>query len=334
MGLIEDELQEVRKLCERVVDGSKLVSCVQTMVRVEIRRNNYKNLVVCLQFPSDYPNSCLLIELKSKSLSVKLLDGLTLICESEAKKILGKPQVLPILKFIRNFIDENPLSCCYDEISSIKKDLLTSVDELKLKQKTSTITLKINQNSYFLKAKLSVPDEYPSQAVNTELDTNLPPLFYRWLVGQSQELARQSVQPPLIKKGKKSASAQQQHNTFTPQPSLWPIVKFLIVQFRKLPEQNCQLCKEMCFPKNPEAIEVNESADKHVERVYCGHLFHLCCLVTYMKTPPFKGGKRCPACNQQIFHDKWRVGENLAEKRWAHYEARQRELEEVADFLQ
>jgi len=37
MGLIDDELQEVSKLCQHVITGSKLVSCVQTMVRVEIR---------------------------------------------------------------------------------------------------------------------------------------------------------------------------------------------------------------------------------------------------------------------------------------------------------
>lgn len=37
MGFIDDELQEVSKLCQHVITGSKLVSCVQNMVRVEIR---------------------------------------------------------------------------------------------------------------------------------------------------------------------------------------------------------------------------------------------------------------------------------------------------------
>lgn len=37
MGLVEDELQEVRKLCEHLIAGSRLVSCVKTMVRVEIK---------------------------------------------------------------------------------------------------------------------------------------------------------------------------------------------------------------------------------------------------------------------------------------------------------
>ena len=28
---------------------------------------------------------------------------------------------------------------------------------------------------------------------------------------------------------------------------------------------------------------------KRIERIYCGHLFHLGCLKTYLKTPPFAG---------------------------------------------
>ncbi|XP_071453010.1 uncharacterized protein [Hetaerina americana] len=330
MGLIAEELDEVKKLCEHVVQGSKLVSCVPTMVRVEIRRTSYKHLVVCIQFPADYPKSCIIIELKSKILSPKLLDGLTSICESEAKKLLGKPQVLPILKFVRNFIDENPLSCCYDEIASIRKKLITEADEFKLKQKNSTISIKVCQESYFLKAKILVPDEYPEQTVRLdEAETNLPPMFNRWIIAQSKEISRQCIEPPLFKKGKQSSK-----EIFQPKASLEPVVSFLVGQLRQLPKENCQFCKEKCLPPDPSGAEVNESAGKHVERVYCGHLFHLCCLITYMKTPPFKGGKRCPGCQQQIYHDKWRVGEGLAEKRWAHHEARQRELEEVADFLQ
>ena len=45
------------------------------------------------------------------------------------------------------------------------------------------------------------------------------------------------------------------------------------------------------------------------------------------------GGKKCPKCGQRIFHDKWNVPPKLAEERWAHKEARKREVAEVADFL-
>lgn len=164
MGLIEEELAEVKKLCENVVPGTKLVSCVRTMVRAEIKRTDFKKVIVCIQFPEDYPDGPLLIELKSKTLSLKLLQGLTNVCEQEIKKFLGKPQVLLVIKFLRNFIDENPLSCCYDEINELKK-YLNEEDVLKLKQKTSSLVLKINNKTYYFNLRVVIPDSYPLNSI-------------------------------------------------------------------------------------------------------------------------------------------------------------------------
>ncbi len=44
-------------------------------------------------FPSDYPRSLILVELKSKTLAARLLTGLTRVAEDEARKFLGRPQV-------------------------------------------------------------------------------------------------------------------------------------------------------------------------------------------------------------------------------------------------
>ena len=52
-----------------------------------------------------------------------------------------------------------------------------------------------------------------------------------------------------------------------------------------------------------------------------------------MKTPPFEGGKKCLACPNRIYHEKWKVTPELAEARWAHEQARNRELGEVVDFF-
>ncbi|XP_031845759.1 uncharacterized protein LOC116432682 [Nomia melanderi] len=325
MGFIDDELQEVSKLCQNVVDGSRLVSCVRIMVRVEIAKTKFKTIVACIQFPKDYPQNPLLIELKSKTLSTKLLDGLTEVCEKECKKLLGKAQVLPTLKLVRNFIDENPLICCYDEISTLK-NILENDDELKLRQKHSCICLKVQQGLYYFKAKIEIPDNYPIACVKLEdADTNFPPLFTRYFLGQGRELARQCVEPPLTK--------HPQKTPFTPSPSLNVVASFLIRSVKKLPQEHCQACKEKCLPIKPEEAETNETADLHIERLYCGHLFHLKCLVTFMKTPPFHGGKKCPTCGQRIYHDKWGISDKLAEDRWAHQQARARELAEVADFF-
>lgn len=325
MGFIDDELQEVSRLCHNVVDGSRLVSCVRSMVRVEITKTSFKQLVVCIQFREDYPASPLFIELKSKTLSTKLLDGLTEVCEKECRRLLNKAQVLLILKFIRNFIEENPLICCYDEISTLKK-LLGDKDELKLKQKNSYICLTLYQGLYHFKTKLEIPNNYPINCVIfSDVDTNFPPLFKRYLVGQGKELARQCVEEPLKK--------QAQQKTFAPSPSLNIAASFLIKTVKAFPQEPCQHCKVICLPANPEEAVTDENADFHAERLYCGHLFHLKCLVTYMKTPPFHGGKKCPSCGQRVYHDKWGLSDKLAEARWAHQQARARELAEVEDFF-
>ena len=75
-------------------------------------------------------------------------------------------QVLPIIHFLRNFVIENPLCVCSDEIAAIKKDLITDSDRLKLKQDTSQLLMKITQERYMMNLKVTVPDNYPLQQVS------------------------------------------------------------------------------------------------------------------------------------------------------------------------
>ncbi|KAK4887316.1 hypothetical protein RN001_003587 [Aquatica leii] len=326
MGFIENELEDVRKLAQQNLPGCKLVSCVKTMVRAEIKRTQFKAIIACIQFPEKYPDLPLLIELKSKTLSDKLLQGLTNVCENEAKKSIGNRQVMPILEFLQNFLIENPLSCCYDEINNVKKLLTDDHDEFKLKQKTSSILAKIVFKKYFFHMKIYVPNNYPEASIEIQnTESNFPPAFQRHILGQAKEIARQCVESPL-KKGKPNDPP------FKPKPSLEKCVCFLVNCVKLLPNEQCQFCKEQCLPVDPQFIEPNEECPKHVERIYCGHLFHKDCLFTYMKTPPF-GNKRCHTCGEKIFHHKWCVSDKLAETRWAHEQARERELAEVEDFF-
>lgn len=80
-------------------------------------------------------------------------------------------------------------------------------------------------------------------------------------------------------------------------------------------------------------LEKDENSPKHIERLYCGHLFHQECLLNYMKLPPF-GNKKCKICGKNISHFKWSLSDKLAEERWAHEQARERELQEVTEFFQ
>ena len=78
---------------------------------------------------------------------------------------------------------------------------------------------------------------------------------------------------------------------------------------------------------------MQDSNPKYVERTYCGHIYHFECLDTYIRTPPFLGGKKCIVCQNVIYHDRWKLTSQVAEARWAHQQARERELDEVKDFL-
>ena len=61
----------------------------------------HKKLVICLAYPDDYPSTHIFVELKSKTLSEKLLEGLVRVAEDEARKYIGKPHALFVIKFIR-----------------------------------------------------------------------------------------------------------------------------------------------------------------------------------------------------------------------------------------
>mgnify|MGYP001794168745 CR=1 FL=1 len=70
---------------------------------------------------------------------------------------------MPLLLFIRKFIDDNPLCVCRGEVAHIQHNLIQEGDVIKLKQKTSQIHLTVHGGAYFIKVCFTVPDLYPLQ---------------------------------------------------------------------------------------------------------------------------------------------------------------------------
>ncbi|XP_037957610.1 uncharacterized protein LOC119687391 [Teleopsis dalmanni] len=369
MSIIDFELEEFRKLCENVVPNSKIIACTtdNPFVRVEICENKFnRNIVCCLRFPDLYPQQPVLVELKSRTLSDKFLQGLSKLCETKAREHLGKPQCVLVLKFLQQYLVENPLCVCFDEIQQLRRDLQseeTDGEQLKLKQKIQTVQFCARGGAYFYRLRAVIPDDYPQQCVDLQnAETNLPAVLLRYLNGQSREIARQCVQEPLrVTKGKK-----QTNTTFKPVPSLYRSLKFCLEATRDFYKELCPICSSGVLPPDPEKLVVDDTKDEYVERVYCGHLFHQGCLKRFLREPPFpKGGKLCPAkrrhprsdannylgggigkqiadvreqcssetCGIRLAHDRWVVNVKVAESRWAQKQARERELEEVVDFL-
>ncbi|XP_071791806.1 uncharacterized protein [Asterias amurensis] len=327
-AFIKEELADVKKRCLQEIQGSEIIACHPVSVRIRMTRTEFKKLEACLQFSEGYPNTVIVVEIKSKTIPEKLCEGLARICDEEAKKILGQQQVMHMLKFIRQFIDDNPFTPCSNELTYIKKELVMEQDTFKTKQKAGVIIYTIKMSDYYFKVKLTVPDNYPEEPVIIEeTGNNFPAIFVKMFKSQSEEIARQCVTPPLKKNPKDPP--------FQFKPSLQLVCKFLVTDcVRKYPVEICHLCNEKAFPKKPEHVVNEPMHGRHVEWMYCGHLFHHGCLDDYMTTPPFTGGKKCPKCGKRLYHNKWNVTPKLAEDRWAHHQARQRELEEVTDFLQ
>ena len=70
-------------------------------------------------------------------------------------------QIMAVLKYISTFLDEHPLCSCSEEISGIKKSVIHQQDEIKLKQKTSSLSLIVTEKQYRAKYNISVPEDYP-----------------------------------------------------------------------------------------------------------------------------------------------------------------------------
>lgn len=367
MSIIDYELEEIRKLCENVVPGSKIITCTAVLVRVDIKLNEInRQLTVCLRFPAEYPHQPILVEIKSRTLCSKFVDGLANLCEVKAKEAPGKPQCLLVLKFVEQYLRENPLCVALDEILELKRSLgkEEANEHLKLRQKSATVLLNAKGGAYFYRVKAVVPDDYPQRCiVLQDPETNLPAVLLRYLNGQSREIARQCVEAPLRLAKDKNAP------TFQPAPSLYKTLKFCIEATKDFHAELCPICEQAVLPADPQKIELDDSKDAFVERVYCGHIFHQGCLKKYLQKPPFpKGGKLCPAkkrhprsdaryylgggivtqnakqptvavddggtCSIRLAHDRWVVSAKVAETRWAQKQARERELQEVVDFLQ
>lgn len=53
-----------------------------------------RQMTAVMQFLENYPTEPVVVELKSKTLTEKLLDGVVKVCDAEARKYIGQKQVV------------------------------------------------------------------------------------------------------------------------------------------------------------------------------------------------------------------------------------------------
>jgi hypothetical protein len=325
---IDDEIQYVKRGdAAKNCPEAELITCHRALVRYHIRLTEFKQVAVNFQFPSGYPAESIVLEIKSKTIPEKFLSNLVKVCEENLKQYREEQQIRPSLEFVVQFLKDHPFVVCPEELSHVKKDLYREGDELRVKQKAGSIVYRAAEGGYFVNFQLTIPQNYPASQVSVLLkESNFPPEFVQVFTGLAVDLARRCVEPPVLKK--KGAPP------FVPSPSLQKVADFIVTDcVRRYPKEVCPLCNERALPEDPADVVKDEKHDKYVVRVYCGHLYHCGCLDPYMKTPPFQGGKKCLSCKERIFHDRWKTSPKVLEERWAHQEAKKRELQEVSDFL-
>ena len=124
--------------------------------------------MVCI-FPADedglnYPNSSMVVKLKSKYMPHALVESLQKKCEAMVKKLViedKKPQLMPIFEFVNKILESNNLIPAWSELPEIKKLLNKDIDEIKLFEKQGKMKFKIKEKEQFLEFELLVPEEYP-----------------------------------------------------------------------------------------------------------------------------------------------------------------------------
>ncbi|OAF70128.1 hypothetical protein A3Q56_02115 [Intoshia linei] len=292
---------------------------------IDLKINDYSKLNVQINFPSDYPKSCLFCSLKSKTISSGVLDKIDQLVKIHADKYKLNFQVQQVIDLILNFILKNSFLVAADEIKNIKDKFIftESLHTVKLKQKKKSLIFILCYKKYKAHFTITIPNNYPNESIafdwnNDPFPSTILNTVYKT---HTKELARSSVDPPLNKNKEKKL----------PEIHLYKCVNFIyqdILVF--FVDSVCPICEQNILPKDNDKPE--DQLPK-IERSYCGHLFHFECLDNFMKSPPFNAKKKCPLCCQVIFNESWNIDEFVVEQRWVHYQAHQRELSDIQDFL-
>ena len=324
-----NELTDIIERIQAKVPYTTVVSRRDNILWASFYRTKQLAVDVTFLFTENYPQESIITQLKSKTLPEQLLIGLTKLMDENVKTLLGQYQVIPQLNFLSSYLCDNIFCCCYDEFQRIKKEICSDHIELKAKLKTGQAVFKVKYRGHSSIVKLSVPLDYPEESVIVDVpsfQSSLPEYLTSVVMKQAVEEARKCVEPPL--------NSKKQNVPFQKKPSLYRVAKFILMDNLLMFKQiDCKLCNKPAFPDGPEDIRTHPRDPMYVERVYCSHIFHFGCLHALINTPPFNENKKCPVCKLTIYHERWKETPQVLADRWAHKQAKQRELEEVIDFL-
>ncbi|CAI8038237.1 hypothetical protein GBAR_LOCUS21320 [Geodia barretti] len=145
MSSVGEELSTLKDKISKIPNAD-VISCHPSLVQIKIRQTDHRQVNVCCQFPESYPSRPLLVELKSKTIADRMLEGMVKVFDQELLRISGQPQIVHLVRFVSEFLTNNPFVVCSEELNHVKHKLASEADTLKVKRKTGVILYKATQN--------------------------------------------------------------------------------------------------------------------------------------------------------------------------------------------
>ncbi len=315
-------MKQITALCEG--KGRMGASETEGTLQLRLQYENYRHNIN-VTVPPAYPEECI----KFQFLTSNFPSDIQLIFQSQAEELgrrclagFSPEQALqgsrkldiPASRNIKSGSNIPSVQLTNSGIKNLKHDVnvLKQIGDLRVASTTNNSKKYVTQNNADKKeARKDLKKLAKAEAENDDLQ-----------VKELQEQERREMEQLM---GKKTSD--------TAQPSLLPVVRFLIEDFVcRMPQEKCQACQLALLPADPAALVSTATANsKKPMRTFCGHWLHYSCLDTWLTTPPFI--RQCPVCDKRIWHPDWSADVKQLEMAWMNKEARQREMSDVSDFM-
>lgn len=319
-----DVVDEELRVLARERPAHELMTLSRELVTLLLQTTPVKRVVVNVQFPAGYPAAAgLHFQLTSSQLGDASLSKLHELAQRRLSvDCAGQPQLLSLARLLDRAMRTLMLLPCVEDIAALRRTFA----DLATDDRAGCVLFSVRSNAgdaayeHRSDVRACVPDAYPAEPVRvTVVQSTLPAALVDVIVAHANEEAR------------KLSNAQP------PKPSLVEAVTTAHSVADSIATAVCQVCALRVLPARagagPLALPPAGSRDSP-ERLYCGHWYHLACVDKYLHEPPFVAeGKPCLVCRRRVLTQRWDADHKTLERRWASKQAKQREVEDVADML-
>ena len=179
------------------IPGTHIESVTADLIQIHIERENSALARVHLRVhvPARYPEEPLIPEVSNPQLPLPLLKKITALGQKESESRKGSPQLVAMVKPIRDFVCENRFVPCWKELRKSMQLVTEKGGVARANEKSGELHLKIPADKYELTATLTVAEEYPAGKGVTVVvkKSSFPAAMTTQFEAQAVELVRRCV---------------------------------------------------------------------------------------------------------------------------------------------